>query len=74
MNKRLQVVIEHYKTLKDAEQREVEVVFSLSVPYGVPYDLAFAALDEMLAELKEMQKINDSQKASQESVDAEVVS
>lgn len=54
MNKRLTIQIDNIKVVKDSEGKDVPAVFGLTLPYGVPYELAYEALDEMIKELKEM--------------------
>lgn len=54
MNKRLAVQMDCIKLLKDSEGKDVPVVFSLLLPYGVQYSLAYEAIDELLADLKAM--------------------
>lgn len=54
MNKRLSIQIDNIKVVKDAEGKDAPVVFGLTLPYGVPYALAYEAIEEMIKELKAM--------------------
>lgn len=74
MNKRLTIQIDNVKSIKDSQDNDVNVIFSLTLPWGAPYDLTFSALDEIVAELKEMQRISDEQaKEAQEKAEKEEV-
>jgi hypothetical protein len=59
MDKTLLIKIDNYKAVKDSQGNDVNVCFSFSVPYGIPYEITFAALDEIKADLLEMQTISN---------------
>ena len=60
MDKFLTIRIDNPKTVKDAQNNDVKVLFSLCVPYGVPYALAEEALKEFGQELASMSQLDAS--------------
>lgn len=69
MDKRLQIQVDNKKVVKNSEGADVEVVFSLVLPYGVPYALASEAITELIADFNEMsaaaEKLRKEQEAQQ---------
>lgn len=73
MEKRLQIQVDNRKVVKNSEGNDVELVFSLILPYGVPFSMAHDAIDELVADFKEMEKAAEElrQKAVAEDAQAE---
>ena len=74
MEKRLSIQVDNIKLVKNSDDKDVPVVFSLSLPYGVPFALAHEAIAEIAAELKAMDELS-AQKAAKpmEEVKPEVI-
>lgn len=74
MEKRLAVQMDCIKLVKDSENKDVPVVFSLLLPYGVQYSLAYEAIDEIVADLKAMDEAGKKklEKVTDEAVIPEV--
>lgn len=74
MEKRLAVQMDCIKLVKDSENKDVPVVFSLLLPYGVQYSLAYEAIDEIVADLKAMDEAGKkkAEKVTDEAVIPEV--
>lgn len=73
MNAKLLIQLDSFKSIKDSEGKDINVCFSLSVPYGVPYDLAFSALDDLKQQLVDMQKLNDENKKQIEATEVDSI-
>lgn len=66
MDKRLQIVMETTRMVKNSEGNEVDLLFSLSLPYGIPFDLAKDVLSEFCAEIDAgAQKAEEIKKAQE---------
>ena len=79
MEKRLTIQLDNHKVVKIQEQ-DITLQFSLILSYGAPYDVALAALDEFIVELKDMQRIQIEstkpvvEEAQPEAITPEIVS
>lgn len=75
MQRRLAIQLDNIKLVKDSEGKDVPVVFSLLLPYGVQYSLAYEALDELKADLQAMDEEGKKREseAKLEEVPAEIV-
>jgi len=67
MDKRLQIQVDNKKVVKNSEGVDVEVLFSMTLPYGVPFALAAEALSELMAEFERMSIEAEAVKKAQES-------
>lgn len=73
MEKRLQIQVDNKKVVKNSEGADVEVIFSLILPYGVPFALASEALNELIADFNEMSAAAEKLKQEQEAKAVEPV-
>lgn len=54
MERKLLVQVDNKKTIKNSEGHDVEITFSMSIPYGIPFALAAEALNELMKEFETM--------------------
>jgi len=68
MERRLQIQIDNRKVVKNGDGNDVELLFSLVLPYGIPFPMAREALDELVSDFNEMEKAAEElkQKAAAE--------
>lgn len=70
MDRRLQIQIDNRKVVKNSEGNDVELLFSLVMPYGVPFPLAREALEELMADFTAMQEAAEKALKDQEAAKA----